>query len=64
MKCRYCKYDSKKYFEICPKCKKKQNDNIDKEKNSNQDDTIVLLRKQIDDIQQLLIEDEKNNFSK
>ena len=42
MKCRYCKYDSKKYFEICPKCKKKQNDNIDKEKNSNQDDTIVL----------------------
>ena len=64
MECRYCKYKSKKYFEICPKCKKNQKDNMIKDKKDSQDDTIVLLKKQIDDIQQLLIEDENSNRSK
>lgn len=64
MECRYCKYKSKKFFEICPECKKNQKDNLIKDKKDSQDDTIVLLKKQIDDIQQLLIEDENSNRSK
>ena len=59
MKCLNCDYESTNDFKICPKCKTTQGEL--KKKRDTSEDTIVLLKKQIDDIQNLLVEEEKKS---